>query len=427
MQIVFTTWGSLGDLHPYMALAVEMQRRGHRAAIATLGAWREHVERAGLEFRPIRPDIPPNEEAAKALVRSLLDARGGPANLFLKVFAPVIRETYDDTLAAVRANGGADLLVTHQVPLTGPIVAEVTGIPWVSCVLLPMAFLSEYDPATPPQAPALRSVAALHPVLARGFNRLGRRVTRPWVEHVYRLRSELGLARGGSPVFEGQHSPERVLALFSHVLAQKQPDYPPQTLITGFPFYDAADQRPPAPELLRFLDAGEPPIVFTLGSSAVWIADDFYQVSIEAVKRLGRRALLLAGDAAADLQRRGLPETIAAFDYAPHGPVMSRAAVVVHQGGVGTTGQALRAGRPMLVVPFGQDQPDNARRCQALGVARTISRSAYRVDRVVFELSRLLQDPAYAASAERVGQEVRSERGTDTACDALEGMANGKC
>jgi UDP:flavonoid glycosyltransferase YjiC (YdhE family) len=261
-------------------------------------------------------------------------------------------------------------------------------------------------------------------MLARAFNRLGRRVTRPWVEHVYRLRSELGLARGGSPVFEGQHSPARVLALFSHVLAQKQPDYPPQTLITGFPFYDADDQRPPAPELLRFLDAGEPPILFTLGSSAVWIADDFHQVSIEAVKRLGRRAILLAGDAAADLQRQGLPETIAAFDYAPHGAVMSRAAVVVHQGGVGTTGQALRAGRPMLVVPFGQDQPDNARRCQALGVARSIPRSAYRVDRVVFDLSRLLQDPAYAASAERVGQEVRSEQGTATACDALEGMAN---
>ena len=77
---------------------------------------------------------------------------------------------------------------------------------------------------------------------------------------------------------------------------------------------------------------------------------------------MGRRALLLAGEQAAALRDAGLPDSIAAFDYAPHSVVMPRAGVIVHQGGVGTTGQALRAGRPMLIVPFGQDQPDNARR-----------------------------------------------------------------
>ncbi len=129
--------------------------------------------------------------------------------------------------------------------------------------------------------------------------------------------------------------------------------------------------HPTDPELLRFLDAGEPPIVFTLGSAAVWIADDFYAVSIAAARALGRRALLLAGENAADI-RAHAPDGIGVFDYAPHSAVMPRAGVIVHQGGVGTTAQALRAGRPMLVVPFGQDQPDNARRVVGLGVARTI-------------------------------------------------------
>jgi UDP:flavonoid glycosyltransferase YjiC (YdhE family) len=421
MRVVFTTWGSLGDLHPYVALGVELKRRGHDVVVATLGAWRDAVERAGLGFHPVRPDVPRDDPAARELVRRVLDARGGPKHLFLDVFAPAQKETWADTVAAVTANGGADLLVTHQVPLTGPIAAEVTGVRWASAVLQPMAFLSAHDPATPPQAPALQKVASLHPVLARAMNRLGRRVTAPWVEPVYRLREELGLPPGGNPVFEGQHSPSLVLALFSRVLARKQPDFPPQTIITGFPFYDAADERPAPRELMQFLDKGAPPIVFTLGSSAVWIAGDFYRTAVAAARALDSRALLLAGEETDALRSAGLPAGIAAFDYAPHSVVMPRASVIVHQGGVGTTGQALRAGRPMLVVPFGQDQPDNARRCVALGVARSISRDAFRLPRVIRELSKLLGDPSYAARAGAVGVEVRSEQGSLTACDALEG------
>jgi rhamnosyltransferase subunit B len=100
--------------------------------------------------------------------------------------------------------------------------------------------------------------------------------------------------------------------------------------------------------------------------------------------------------------------------------VMPRASVVVHQGGVGTTAQALRAGRPMLVVPFGQDQPDNARRCVELGVGRTIARKNYRSRTVAAELSRLCSDRSYATRASQVAAVVESEHGVATACDAIE-------
>ncbi len=397
-----------------------MQRRGHDPAIATLGTWREAVERAGLRFHPIRPDVPADPDQARKLVLDILDARNGPKYLFEAVLGPVIRDTYEDTLAAVKADGGADALVTHQIPVTGPIVAQVTGISWVSCVLLPMAFLSAYDPPTPPQAPWLRSVAALHPAIGRGLLALARRTTESWIAPITRFRAELGLSPGANPAFEGQHSPARVLGLFSPVFAAKQPDHPPQLTITGFPFYDAADSKPPDPELLRFLDEGSPPILFTLGSSAVWIAGDFYRSAIAAARSLRRRALLLAGEQAAPLRAAGLPEGIAAFDYAPHSVVMPRAAATVHQGGVGTTAQALRAGRPQLVVPFGQDQPDNARRVVGLGVARTIPRSAVSPDRFARELRELLEKPDYARRADSVGAAIRKERGVVTACDEIE-------
>jgi UDP:flavonoid glycosyltransferase YjiC (YdhE family) len=420
MRIVFTTWGSLGDIHPYLALAIELKQRGHQPVIATLPAFRPNVEAAGVGFAPLRPDIDATDrQAFDAIVRRLLDEKVGPRVLFLEIFAPNMRETYEDTLAAVTGGGGADLLVTHQVPVTGPIVAEATQVKWVSSVLLPMAFLSDFDPPTPPQAPWLQSIASTHRLVGRALNRLGRRVTERWVEPVYRFREELGLPRGGNPVFEGQHSPRMVLGLFSPFLARLQPDFPTNTIITGFSFYDAAEVRPLPPKLEDFLDHGEPPIVFTLGSSAVWIAEDFWEVSLEAVRRLGRRALLLVGEEHPLLEATW-PRGVAAFAYAPHGRVMPRASVVVHQGGVGTTGQALRSGRPMLVVPYGQDQPDNARRCRDLGVARSVPRRHYTIDRVTRELSALLNDRAYAERAAFVGRGVQDEQGTTRACDAIE-------
>jgi rhamnosyltransferase subunit B len=118
-----------------------------------------------------------------------------------------------------------------------------------------------------------------------------------------------------------------------------------------------------------------------------------------------------------------LPEGIAAFDYAPHRLVMPRPSVIVHQGGIATTGQALGGGRSMLIVPFGQDQPDNARRCVRLGVGRTISYRLYTTPGVVHELSQLLDNPSYREQAARVGQQVEDENGTDRACDAIESVA----
>jgi UDP:flavonoid glycosyltransferase YjiC (YdhE family) len=421
-RIVLSTWGSLGDLHPYLALAVELARRGHRPVVATLKSWADHVRGTGVEFAEAGPDIPADPTEAREMVRRLLDEREGPEYLFTRVLGPRMRESYDQLLAAVRADGGADVLVSHQIPLSAPLVAAVSGVHWVSCVLQPMALLSAFDPPTPPQAPALRSVAAAHPLIARAIFALARRMMRSWGAPAKRLRSELGLPPAGDPVLEAQHSPARVLALYSRMLAEKQPDYPPQTIITGFPFYDAAEQKPAPPELLRFLDAGPPPIVFTLGSSAVWIAGDFYATSIASARALGARALLLAGESAAALRDAGLPDGMAAFEYAPHSLVMPRASVIVHQGGIGTTGQALRAGRPMLVVPYGQDQPDNARRAVERGVGLSIPRKKYTRGTVEPALRSLSSDPSYAARAAEVSAFVRAEHGTTTACDAIEAV-----
>ena len=94
--------------------------------------------------------------------------------------------------------------------------------------------------------------------------------------------------------------------------------------------------------------------------------------------------------------------------------------MVVHQGGVGTTAQCLRAGKPMLIMPYSHDQPDNARRMQRLKVARVIQRGNYTPWRVARRLKAMLAEPLLAQRAESVAQQLAGEDGVHTACDALE-------
>jgi UDP:flavonoid glycosyltransferase YjiC (YdhE family) len=417
-RIVLATFGSLGDLHPYLAVALGLQARGHRAVIATSSVHREKVEAEGIGFYPVRPDLPPMDEA-QALMARVMDARVGSEVVIGELLAPHVREQYEDLTEAVR---GADLLVSHPITYAAPLVGEVQGLRWVSTVLQPMVFASAYEPPVPPASPSLAVLYRLGPRCNAALVRVMKRVARRWVEPVDRFRAELGLPPGENPVFEGQYSPFLNLALFSRALAEPQPDWPRNTLVTGFPFYDRLRSGVGLPpELARFLEAGPPPLVFTLGSSAVVIGGDFYVESAEAARRLGRRAVLLVGKEGWNQLPHPLPEGVLACEYAPHGELFPHAAAIVHQGGVGTTGQALRAGHPMLVVPFAHDQPDNAFRVARRGVGRVLPRNRYQAARVVRELRLLLETPSYAARAAEVGRQVRAENGVETACNALEG------
>jgi UDP:flavonoid glycosyltransferase YjiC (YdhE family) len=350
-----------------------------------------------------------------------MDARTGAEFVARELFAKPVRESYADLMLAVK---GADLLVTHPITFAGPLVAQVTGIRWISSILSPIIFFSAYDTLIPPHMAGMAKMFSLLPVpLNRLMRGIARTAIRPWFEPVESLRKELGLPSRGIPIFEGQHSPDMVLAMFSKVLAEPQPDWPPNTHVTGFCFYDkreASDESALQPELKAFLESGPAPILFTLGSAAVWDAESFYQESIEAAVKMGERAVLLIGHEGNRPER--LPDGIAAFEYAPYGELMSRAKLIVHQGGVGTTAQALRAGKPMLFVPFSHDQPDNAWRVKQLGIARMLTRGQYKAARVAKQLTALLSDPRIISRAEEIGAIVRREDGPSRASELIERM-----
>jgi rhamnosyltransferase subunit B len=171
--------------------------------------------------------------------------------------------------------------------------------------------------------------------------------------------------------------------------------------------------------LEHFLENGPAPVLFTLGSSAVMQPGEFFRESIAAVHALGLRAVLLAGKGRDEIHNP-LPDSILVKGYVPFSKIMPRAAAIVHQGGIGTTAQALRAGRPMLIAPWSHDQPDNAERVRRLGLGRTIPRNRYYAPRVANELRALLMDASYEQRTSEIAAHIAQEDGVMNACDAIE-------
>jgi UDP:flavonoid glycosyltransferase YjiC (YdhE family) len=417
-RIVFTTFGSNGDLHPHIAIARGLMARGHESVIATCECYRQKIEALGIGFRAVRPDLPGWPAVDPALIGRFMDPRKGTERIVRELLMPVLRDSYEDLLMA---SEGADLLVSHPLTYAARLVVEKRCIPWASSMLGPLGFFSAFDPPVLAPAPFLSKLRFLGPSLHRPLFRFLKWTARSWADPWHRLRSEIGLPpTRANPLFEGMHSPLLVLALFSKLIADKQPDWPPQTVITGFPHFDQDGENGLPPALARFLDDGPPPIVFTLGVSAAMVAGQFYEHSVAAAKRLGRRAVLILGKGSHN-QQTSLPDGMVAFEYAPFSRLFCRAAVVVHPGGIGTTGLAMRAGRPMLVVPYAHDQPDHSQRLTRLEIARTIPSARYAPTRVAAELRRLLDDRRYSQRALEVQDKIRHEDGVRTACDALEG------
>jgi UDP:flavonoid glycosyltransferase YjiC (YdhE family) len=415
-RILFATVGSLGDLHPCLALALELKRRGHTPAIATIEYYRSKVESLGLAFLPIRPDMDPTDSE---MIRQCEDLKRGPEILFRRFVLPHLRETYEDLL---KVAAGADLMVAGELNYAAPLVAEKLGLRWVSAILSPASFFSAHDPSVTVNVPWLIHVRKAGWRAYRTVFNLGRRGTRYWWDPVRKLRRDEKLRPDCDPLFRDKFSPGLVLAMFSPLLARSQPDWPRQTRQTGFVFFDRHGvDAGAAKRLAEFLAIPDAPIVFTQGSTAVHSPGDFYEVSAEAARKLGRRALLV-GTAVAP----GAPSPqICALPYAPYSQIFRSAAAIVHQGGSGTTGQALLAGRPQLIVPFGWDQPDNAVRVERLGAGIHLPRSAYSVDAATTALERLLTETRFSDRAAEVGEQVRAENGLGKACDAIERLLSG--
>ncbi|MGH8229584.1 MAG: glycosyltransferase [Steroidobacteraceae bacterium] len=416
--ILLATLGSLGDLHPYLAVGRALVARGRRVRLATSIDYRERVEAAGIEFAPLAPSIAALGDPEQ-VARGFFDRWRGPERLFDAMVTAPLRRACADLGAALE---GAALAVAHPLVPALPMLAESRGMPWLSSVLAPYGLFSKLDPSVIPGLEWLHRLPRLGEWPHAPMLGLVRHTVRRWEGPLRALRAQMGLPPlGGSLLMEGQFSSAGTLALFDAVLAAPQPDWPTRTFLCGAALSNAGEPEGAAAAaaheaLERFLEAGPPPLIFALGSAAVWIAGDYWSHAIDACLALGRRGLLLT---AKPLPQR-LPRGVAAFDYLPYSRVFSRGAAVIHQAGIGTLSWALRCGRPQLLTPAGFDQPDNAARAARLGVGRVLPfRRAHGTARLVRELRALLGNPAYGKAAAALAPRMLGVDGAGAAAERI--------
>jgi UDP:flavonoid glycosyltransferase YjiC (YdhE family) len=421
-RIVLTSFGSYGDLHPFFATALALKARGFEVLIAAQEDYRAKAEAAGLDFRAAGPS------AHELTVDTGIDSRGmvraiaRSAHPFLaeKAVVPYLERTYGEMSAAM---SGADLLVASSYSIAARLAAARSGVPTVSLLLQPCVFVSAEEPPSMMEAPWLPALRrglgawAVRALMNLGFARYRWRL-RP----IAKFRRRIGLPPShGDEVLDVPLRADWVAAIYSPLLGPLPPEAPARAEIVGYSFYDSeggeAVSLPPAID--RFLAEGPAPLVFTLGSWAIHAPGRFYECAAEAAGRLGMRALLLVGrDAEARFAHLASDRVLVAA-YAPHSLVFPRAAANIHHGGIGTVGQALRAGRPQLICPVLGDQLDNAVRLVRLGVARKLDHKRLNVERLTATLADLLGDAKAGDRAARLGSEVAKEDGPGRVADRI--------
>lgn len=421
-RVVLATAGSLGDLHPFIALGKALQARGFRAEIASLEEYRAKVEAEGLGFHAVGPSLARlNADLGMSLAEITHAIARSDRFLFERVMLPHLETGARQLIAAAE---GCVAIAGSTFAAGAAMAAQRLNVPFVPVALQPTVVMSAFDPPFLPGAPWLAPArGGLRLWLNRATLALGRTATAHWKRPINAVRHGLGLGPTDlNLVFDGVRAGQLSLGLYSPLLSPRQPDAPPHFEVAGYAAYDSDAGGPSAlpPALGAFLDEGPAPIVFTLGSAAVNIAGDFYLQSLAATRKLGRRAVLLVGPEG-DLSVADGPDVVAAR-YAPFSLLFPRCAAVVHQGGVGTTQQALRGGRPQLVVPHLGDQYDNGARVVRLGCGATLSRSSYRPERIARALEALLSDPTIAARSAALGDAARSEDGAARGADLITAM-----
>jgi rhamnosyltransferase subunit B len=389
VRALVTTTGSLGNLYPQLAIALELKRRGHRVVFGTSMSHRRTVEAAGLPFGVVRPESGVHNYSALNLLRP-----GAGFDAFQEYIGLHIGAMYDDLVAL---SSDIDVIVSTPFGPAARILASNREIPFFEIWAAPPLT------AAGPLPEHLRYLGGKDSPLE-----FTKRATAMLAAFCRSRQIDTSAART-RPLVDLYAFPK----LLSGTLIEK----PGRTKIVGACVFEETGSGL-APSLLEFLEKGEPPVVFTLGSTAVRaVSASFYETAQAVLNRLGLRGVFLTGS---NNGPRSTDEAVYSCAYAPHAPLFARARVVVHHAGIGTLVHAMRAAIPSLSIPFAFDQPWTALLAERLGVARVLAPRDYCVENLAVELSALVQDERYRKRARALAPILASENGAKNSCDEIE-------
>lgn len=414
-RITIATTGSRGDVQPFVALGLGLAERGHAVRIASFAPFEEFVRSFGLDFAPITgdPQAMLNQEQGQEWLET--GSSGGDfVRGFREIIGPRLAQGTRDALAAC---ADAELVI-----FAGPTfyvcysVAEKLQLPFVQAYLQPIHPTRHFPSAIYPSRWGNNSLAnyLTHVIGGQTFWQQ----LRPIVNDV--RRDELGLPPLSyfGPFVGMMRNKLPVLYGYSPTLLPKPSDWNDALNVVGFWFLPDRVYEPAA-ELRAFLEAGPPPTYVGFGSMVTRDPEEMTQLVVDALGQAGQRGIILGGWAG--LATGELPDSILHLDAVPHSWLFPQVAAVVHHGGVGTTHEGLRAGRPSVLVPFFGDQPFWAQRVQAVGAGPAgIPRAELTAERLAAVISQAVGDKAMAARAAEIGQQIRQEDGVGKAVALIE-------
>lgn len=422
MNILIITYGSRGDVQPYVALGRGLADAGHRVTVATAARFRDFVTEHGLEYGYMNDDL-----------LALLDTPQGKdiientTNVFhvIRHNIKLSRQVQPTARALMRESWDVarelepDYILYHAKAGAAPHIAEKLGIGCALATPIPMFVPTSERPFL--VLPELK--------LGGWYNRLSYRIINRlhgvfMGKHVRAFREEIGLSplRTFDLLKTAAGADIPVLHAFSEQVLPRPSDWPQSAYVTGYWFLDDGSDWTPPDRLQAFLDAGERPVYIGFGSMAGRHPERLAKFAVEALERTGLRGVIATGWGG--LKVEDLPKTVCKIDSAPHDWLFPRMAAVVHHGGAGTTAAGLRAGKPALVVPFFGDQPFWGRRVHELGAGpKPIPQKKLTVERLSAALVEATTDQAMRERAEGIGRKIRSEDGVSTAVALVEKLA----
>jgi rhamnosyltransferase subunit B len=413
LNVLLPTLGSAGDVHPFIGLGLALKARGHRATLLTNPYFRSSIEAQGLGFLAVGSLADVESAIADP---DLWHARRGFEVVARRVILPSIETVYRH----IESHADADTVVAaSSISLGARIAQERLGLPTASIHLQPTVVRSLIDSG---MFGNVRISAAQPAWFKRALFRfidwaaIDRILERPLNE----FRAGLGLPPVRRVLARWIHSPECVIGFFPDWFAARQADWPPHTHLVGFPLWDGGGAVAAPNAVQEFLQAGPPPIVFTPGSAAAH-AHRFFVESVEAVRRLGVRAMLVTNFLEQLPQR--LPPGVQAFGYVPFSDVLPHAAALAHHGGIGTVAQGIKAAIPHLAVPSAHDQFDNGWRIVQLGLGHSIPERRYRAAGAAGALAALLDDASMRQRCRAYAARMDGDAALRRACELIEALA----
>jgi sterol 3beta-glucosyltransferase len=412
MRIVIIAAGSQGDVQPYVALGKGLKDAGHQVRLVTTLDYEALTRSHHLEFYPV--EVSARDIAETERMRGLLES-GNLLTQMAEMAKMAKQAAVKMGERGLEASEGADLVMGGLSGVfVAAAIAEKTGIPLVQAYNVPITPTRAFPGALIPSLPGN---------LGRGLNRLTHHLTRQILWQTIRPgdRTVRRQVFGLSPLpFWGpfgtkllHQSP--ILYGISPAAITPPDDWDPAHIhLTGFWFLPPSEDWHPSADLVRFLEAGPPPVYIGFGSMSSRRPEETADLVLDALRQTGQRALVFSGWAG--MEKADLPESVLMIDSTPHTWLFPHVSAVVHHGGAGTTAAGLRAGLPSIVVPFHGDQPFWGRHVVKLGVGPTpIPRRKLTSEKLAQALEIAHHDESMRQRAADLGARIREEDGVGKA------------